>query len=90
MNFQIVIDKEQTILRKNNLIAREGGSKTNEEITSAIDKRIDFLLCPSCFWCASFFNFGELSIIRCPNCYNGRINQLLINNKEVRNMGERM
>ena len=82
MNLLLLIDEEQTILRKNNLIV-PGDNKTNGETTNAIDKRIDFLLCPSCFWCASFFNFDELSFNRCPNCHNGLINQLLINNKEL-------
>ena len=80
MNLLLLIDEEQTILRKNNLIVP---GDNNGETTNAIDKRIDFLLCPSCFWCASFFNFDELSFNRCPNCHNGLINQLLINNKEL-------
>ena len=86
MNLQLLIDKEQTILRKNNLFVLEEGNKTSDKITSIIEKRIDFLLCPSCFWCASFFNFGELSIVRCPNCYYGFINQILINNRELGNV----
>jgi hypothetical protein len=72
----MLLDKEQTILRKNTLSSLEGGSETFGRIPNDIDKRVDFLLCPSCFWCASYFNFGELSIIRCPICHKNRIDQL--------------
>jgi hypothetical protein len=70
------MDKEQTILRKNALLALEGGSEKIDIISNYIDKRVDFLLCPSCFWCASYFNSGEVSFIRCPMCHNNHIDQL--------------
>ena len=76
VNLQILINKEQTILRKNALLALEGGSEKIDKILNDIDKRVDFLLCPSCFWCASYFNSGEVSIIRCPMCHNNHIDQL--------------
>jgi hypothetical protein len=43
------MDKEQTILRKNTLLALEGGREKIDKILNGIDKRVDFLLCPSCF-----------------------------------------
>jgi hypothetical protein len=70
VSLQILINKEQTILRKNTLLALEDGSKTIVKISNNIEKRVDFLFCPSCFWCASYLNFGELSVIRCPICHN--------------------
>ena len=76
MNLQILIDKEQAILRKNTLLALEGRSEKVDKISNDIDKQVDFLLCTSCFWYASYFNFGELSIIRCPICRNNHIDQL--------------
>jgi predicted Zn-ribbon and HTH transcriptional regulator len=76
VNLQILIDKEQAILRKNTLLALEGGREKIDKISNDIDKRVDFLLCPSCFWCASYFNLREVSIIRCPMCHNNRIDQL--------------
>ena len=63
MNYQILIDKEQSVLRKNTLSSLEDGSEINRRISTHPDKRVDFLLCPSYFWCASYFNFGELSMI---------------------------
>ena len=76
MNLQILMNKEQTILRKNALLALEGRSEKIDKILNDIDKRVDFLLCPSCFWCASYFNSGEVSIIRCPMCHSNRLDQL--------------
>jgi hypothetical protein len=28
-----------------------------------------------CFWCASYFNIGKLSIVHCPNCYSKDVEQ---------------
>ena len=49
MSLQILINKEQTILRKNTLLVQESGSKTIGKISNDIDRKVDFLLCPSCF-----------------------------------------
>jgi hypothetical protein len=76
VNYQILIDKEQNVLRKTILSTLEDGSETNHNFPASTNKRVDFLLCPSCFWCASYFNFGELSVIRCPICHNDRMEQL--------------
>jgi hypothetical protein len=76
MNYQMLIDKEYDVLRKATLSSIEDGSKTNRIFPANTDKRVDFLLCPSCFWCASYLNFGELSIIRCPICHNNHMEQL--------------
>jgi predicted Zn-ribbon and HTH transcriptional regulator len=65
----------ETILRKNILLALEGRNEKNDKISNDIDRRVDFLLCPSCFWCASYFNSEEVSVIRCPMCHNNRIDQ---------------
>jgi hypothetical protein len=76
VNLQILIDKEQAILRKNTLLALEGGSEKIDKISNDIGKRVDFLLCPSCFWYASYFNSREVSTIRCLMCHNIHIDQL--------------
>ena len=80
MNLQILMDKEQTILRKNTLLVLEGGEKI-DKISNNVNKRVDFLLCPSCFWCASYFNFDELSVIRCPLCHNNHMEQLPVSTR---------
>jgi hypothetical protein len=68
-------------MRKNTLASLEDGNKTNRRIPTHTDKRVDFLLCPSCFWCASYFNFGELSVIKCPVCHNNYIEQLPVSTR---------
>jgi len=76
VNYQILIDKEQNELRINTLSSLENGSEVNRHIVTQIDTDIDFILCRSCFWCASYFNFGEMTIVSCPMCQNSRIDQL--------------
>jgi hypothetical protein len=48
VNLQILIDKEQAIMRKNITLALEGRSEKDDKISNDIDKRVDFLLCHSC------------------------------------------
>jgi hypothetical protein len=81
VNYQLLLDKEQSALRENTLSGLKHGSESNRRIPNSTDKRVDFLLCPSCFWCASYFNFHELSIISCPLCHNDRIEQLPVSNQ---------
>jgi hypothetical protein len=76
VNLQLLIDEEQTILIKNNLLVTEGDSETIGKVSNDINKHVDFLICPSCFWCASYFNFSEMTIVRCPMCHNNHIDQL--------------
>jgi hypothetical protein len=59
-----MLDKEKNALRKNSLSSLEIGSETSLGIPT--DKRGEFLICQACFWCASCFNFDELSVISCP------------------------
>jgi hypothetical protein len=83
MILQILIDKEQTILRKNTLLVLEEGNKTTTKISNDIDRRVHFTLCTSCFWCASCLSSKILSIIaasedspslaKCPSCNEGNI-----------------
>ncbi|HZA65185.1 MAG TPA: hypothetical protein VE573_20075, partial [Nitrososphaeraceae archaeon] len=71
MYFFICEDKEQTILRKNTYFYLEGGGKTNGKLPNNINGiRVYFLICPSCFWCASSFENRISSIIKCPNCHS--------------------
>ena len=53
MNLQILIDKEKTILSKNTLLSMDGDGDTGGKISNDADNRVNFVLCPSCFWCAS-------------------------------------
>jgi hypothetical protein len=67
VNFHLLIDEEQTVLRKNTLHVLPGSIETTGKVPIDTDKRVNFLLCPSCFWCASYFS-PDSSFIRCPSC----------------------
>ena len=83
MNYQILIGKEQNELRTNTFTNVENGSEVNRHIVTQNDTGIDFVLCRSCFWCASYFNFGEMTIVSCPMCYNNHIDQLPVSIDQV-------
>ena len=72
---------------KNTLLAVEGDSKTTGKISNdsnkQVSKQVDFLLCPLCFWCASYFNLGKTTNISCPMCYNNHIDQLPVSIDEA-------
>ena len=38
-----------------------------------LSRQIHFLLCESCFWCASYISSKNFSIAKCPNCYSNKI-----------------
>ena len=59
----------------------EHGSETARRPNTTTHNQIDFLLCPSCFWCASYFNYIEVAT-RCPTCGSDNIESLPISNGE--------
>jgi hypothetical protein len=51
-----------------------------------IIKKIYFLICGSCFWCASYYDTGNLSkVAKCPCCDNNSIEFIPISHNEVYN-----
>jgi hypothetical protein len=85
MNLQILVDKEKTILSKNNLLALWGGGvETRGEFSNETNNGVNFLLCSSCFWCASFLS-PDSSPAKCPSCIEGNIESIPIaENEEYR------
>ena len=81
MNYQILLDKDQNVLRKGVMPSPEYRNKTSRRIHALNHNRIDFVLCPSCFWCASYFDFAEITI-RCLRCGNDNVESLPISNGE--------
>ena len=60
-------------------------SKIKPETTSnetEFGDKINFLVCGSCFWCASYFNYTE-KVTRCPTCGNDNVESLPIANGEA-------
>ena len=44
---------------------------------------IQFLLCSSCFWCASFTGIHKRMITQCPSCNSVRLESMPISEKEA-------
>ena len=60
--------------------------KIKPEIISKINEvtdKINFLLCESCFWCASYFNNYRKVVSRCPTCGNDNVESMPISHDEV-------
>jgi hypothetical protein len=77
-NLQQIVYHDSLLLQKGyeydlfiTLKIRATGSVRNR-----ISDEISFLICQSCFWCASYFNLIELTIINCPQCHSKIIEQL--------------
>jgi hypothetical protein len=77
MNLRLLIDEKQTILRKNTSLLLSG----NIETTNKTHKGVNFLLCPSCFWCASCLS-SDSTFTKCPSCTEGNIEPLPIEENE--------
>ena len=82
VNFQILLETEQNVLRKNTIASLEHDSETNRHLNTPTRNQIDFLICPSCFWCASYFNYSEVAT-RCPTCSNDNVESIPISNEEL-------
>lgn len=52
-------------------------------------KQIDFLLCESCFWCATCIDSQQKHMTRCPSCKDFRLKYLIINDNEIYNFDMR-
>lgn len=48
-----------------------------------VTQRINFLLCESCFWCASYFSIYREVVTKCPICGNDNVESLPISHNEV-------
>ena len=82
MNFQILLEMEQSILRKNTMDRLEHGSEIDRYPNTPTHNQIDFLLCPSCFWCASYFNYSKVAT-RCPTCCRDNVESIPISIDEL-------
>jgi hypothetical protein len=48
-----------------------------------VSDKINFLLCESCFWCASYFNNYRKVVTNCPICGSKKIESMPIWHDEV-------
>jgi hypothetical protein len=65
-------------------MSRESNSTSSIERSRGISDEVYFLICQSCFWCASYLNMCRLlPIDKCPNCYNNKIELMPISQHEI-------
>jgi hypothetical protein len=54
-------------------IANNNNNNHGRDDKKELSKRIHFVVCESCFWCASFMSRKSVSLTKCPNCYDNKI-----------------
>ena len=57
--------------------------KTEASPIARISKKIDFILCNSCFWCASYLNLSSFGVIECPSCKENTIERMPLSANDV-------
>jgi predicted Zn-ribbon and HTH transcriptional regulator len=77
-------EKPKDLNTSKNLSSRANGKSYRNYIQIiATDKKRLFMLCGSCFWCASSYEYKDnLSREKCPVCQNERIELLSISNDD--------
>ena len=53
-------------------------TSSNNNKNTKVAKQIHFLLCESCFWCASCLNVGKRTVTNCPSCIDVRLESMPI------------
>ena len=48
-----------------------------------VAKEIHFLLCESCFWCASCLNVARRTVTKCPSCSDARFVSMPISDNKI-------
>ena|ERR687887_169607 len=59
----------------------------NADDKKELSKQIHFLLCESCFWCASYLSSKSVSVAKCPNCHDNKIKCMPISNINLYKLG---
>jgi hypothetical protein len=83
MTFAEVISPspDNTILHASKAMA--SNEKTSAPPIARISKKIDFLLCNSCFWCASHLNLSIFGVNICPSCKENTIERMSLSANDV-------
>ena len=56
-----------------NVPALDNNDNNNGDDKKGLSKQIHFLLCESCFWCASYLSSKSVSVAKSPNCHDNKI-----------------
>jgi hypothetical protein len=82
MVIHIAWQTPNTILHVTTALA--SNEKTGASTIARISKKIDFLLCNSCFWCAAYLNLRRsFGVIECPSCKENTIERLPLSANDV-------
>jgi hypothetical protein len=84
MSFAQIISpsSENTVIPATTALATN--SKTAVSPNPRISKKIDFLLCNECFWCASYLNFRiSFGVIECPSCNKKTIERMPLSANDI-------
>jgi hypothetical protein len=77
----IYVSSESTIVHATTAIV--GNENPAASPIAKISKKIDFLLCNSCFWCASYLNLRSFGFMKCPSCKENTIERMPLSANDV-------
>ena len=83
MSFAEIIPPSQDDTNLHASTAMASNEKTSSSPIARISKKIDFLLCNSCFWCASYLNLRSFGVIDCPSCDENTIERMPLSANDV-------
>ena len=74
-----IVSVLQTIIEKDENKNSTNNSSNNK---TPYKQAIHFLICDSCFWCASCIKV-DVSVARCPSCYDNKVEWMPITDDEI-------
>src|SRR5438445_13809064 len=84
MSFAEIIAPSQDDTNLHASTAMVSNEKTSSSPIARISNKIDFLLCNSCFWCASYLNLRRsFGVIECPSCKENTIERMPLSANDV-------
>jgi len=83
MSFAEIIIPSQDDTNLHASTAMASNEKTSSSPIARISNKIDFLLCNSCFWCASYLNLRSFGVIDCPSCDEDTIERMPLSANDV-------
>jgi hypothetical protein len=83
MSYAEIIPPSQDDTNLHASTAMVSNEKTSSSPIARISNKIDFLLCNSCFWCASYLNLRSFGVIDCPSCDENTIERMPLSANDV-------
>ena len=85
MTFAEIISPPDNAIRASTVMAsnEKTSAPPSAPPIARISKKIDFLLCNSCFWCASYLNLSSFGVIECPSCKENTVERMSLSANDV-------